>query len=162
DDADALADLRTAAPREPLVQQVLVDALALGAAELLRPGHAEPAPLAHRPHEGAPLRRVDDLRHVLAGEVEDVGVVVLVEEALDLVGEGLLLGGEVEVHTAADVTGGSRRHARPGGSGLPSFAVGKVARVGAGLLVFVVLVAACGGHDHPLTKREYVKRADAI
>ena len=35
-------------------------------------------------HERAPLRRVDDLRHVLAGQVEDVGVVVLVEELLDL------------------------------------------------------------------------------
>ena len=100
DDADALADLRAAATGEPLVQQVLVDALALGAAVLLRPGHAEPAPLAQRAHERAPLGGVDDLRHVLAGQVEDVGVVVLVEEALDLLGEGLLLGGEVEVHRA--------------------------------------------------------------
>ena len=43
DDADALADLRAAPPGERLVEQVLVDALALGAAVLLRPGHAEPA-----------------------------------------------------------------------------------------------------------------------
>ena len=46
------------------------------------------------------LRGVDDLGHVLAGEVEDVRIVVLVEEALDLVGEGDLLWGEVEVHGA--------------------------------------------------------------
>src|SRR6185436_10300965 len=41
DDTDALADLRTAPARERLVQQVLVDALTLGAAVLLRPGHPE-------------------------------------------------------------------------------------------------------------------------
>ena len=46
DDADALADLRAAARRERLVEQVLVDTLALGAAVLLGPGQAEPAPLA--------------------------------------------------------------------------------------------------------------------
>ena len=46
----------------------------------------------------AALGRVDDLGHVLPGHVEDVGVVVLVEERLDLLGEGLLLGRELEVH----------------------------------------------------------------
>ena len=98
DDADALADLRAAPPRERLVEQVLVDALALGAAVLLRPGHPEPAPRAELGHERPALRRVDDLGHVLPGEVEHVRVVVLVEEHLDLLGERLLLGGEVEVH----------------------------------------------------------------
>ena len=98
DDADALADLRAAARRERLVEEVLVDALALGAAVLLGPGHAEPAPLAELAHERPPLRRVDDLRHVLPGQVEDVGIVVLVEELLDLLGERLLLGRELEVH----------------------------------------------------------------
>ena len=80
DDADALADLRAAARRERLVEEVLVHAFALGPAVLLGPGEPEPAPLADLAHEGPPLRRVDDLRHVLAGEVEDVGIVVLVEE----------------------------------------------------------------------------------
>ena len=46
DDADALADLRAAAAGERLVEEVLVDALALRAAVLLRPGDPEPAPLA--------------------------------------------------------------------------------------------------------------------
>ena len=92
DDADALPDLGPTSAGQPLVQEVLVDALAFGTSVRLRPGHAEPAPLAQCGHERPPLRRVDDLRHVLAGEVEDVGVVVLVEEALDLVREGLLLG----------------------------------------------------------------------
>ena len=83
---------------ERLVEEVLVDALALGAAVLLRPGEAEPALLADLAHERAALGRVDDLRHVLPGEVEDVGVVVLVEELLDLGREGLLLGRELEIH----------------------------------------------------------------
>jgi hypothetical protein len=90
DDPHALADLRTAARRERLVQEVLVDAFALGAAVLLRPREPEPALLAHLGHERAALRRVDDLRHVLARQVEDVGIVVLVEEALDGVRELLL------------------------------------------------------------------------
>ena len=47
DDADALADLRAAPSGERLVEQELVDALALRAAVLLGPGHAEPA-LARR------------------------------------------------------------------------------------------------------------------
>ena len=98
DDADALADLRAAARRERLVEEVLVDALALRAAVLLRPGQPEPAPLADLAHERAALRRVDDLRHVLPGEVEDLGIVVLVEELLDLRREGVLLGRELEVH----------------------------------------------------------------
>ena len=83
---------------ERLVEEVLVDALALGAAVLLGPGEAEPALLAELAHERAALGRVDDLRHVLPGQVEDVGVVVLVEELLDLGREGLLLGRELEVH----------------------------------------------------------------
>ena len=43
-------------------------------------------------------RGVDDLRHVLAGRVEDLGVVVGVEELLDLGEKGPLLRGEIEVH----------------------------------------------------------------
>ena len=58
----------------------------------------EPALVAELLHEGAALGRVDDLGHVLAGHVEDVGVVVLVEEGFDLGQEGLLLGRELEVH----------------------------------------------------------------
>src|SRR5574338_1102420 len=98
DDADALADLRRAAPRERFVQDVLVDAGLLLAAVLLRPGHAEPAARGELLHERAPLRRVDDLGHVLAADVGHVGRRVLVEERLDLGGEGALLGGELEVH----------------------------------------------------------------
>ncbi len=98
DDADALADLRAAAAGELLVEQVLVDPLALRPPVLLGPGHAEPAPLPHRLHEGAPLGRVDDLGHVLPGHVEDLGVVVGVEEGLDLLHEGQLLRREFELH----------------------------------------------------------------
>ena len=98
DDADALADLGAAAAGQLLVEEVLVDALALGAAVLLGPGHAEPAPLAQRGHEGAALGRVDDLGHVLPGQVEDLGVVVGVEEGLDLLHEGQLLRRELELH----------------------------------------------------------------
>src|SRR5205823_8766697 len=97
-DADALADLRSAATGERFVEQVLVDALAFLAAPLLRPGDAQPPSVADLRHELAALRRVDDLRHVLAGDVEDVGVVVLVEEALHLRSELELLRREVEVH----------------------------------------------------------------
>ena len=64
-------------------------------------------------HERAPLGRVDDLGHVLAGQVEDVGVVVLVEELLDLLGERALLGREIEVH-APDCTRRAATAARPG------------------------------------------------
>ena len=91
DDADALADLGAAPAGQLLVEQVLVDALALGAAVVLGPGHAEPAPLAQGGHEGAALGGVDDLGHVLPGQVEDVGVVVGIEEGLDLLDEGQLL-----------------------------------------------------------------------
>ena len=105
DDADALADLRAAAAGQPLVEQVLVDALTLGAAVLLGPGHAEPAPLAQRGHEGTPLRRVDDLRHVLPGQVEDFGIVVGIEKALDLLHEGQLLRRELELHRCLHIAG---------------------------------------------------------
>ena len=98
DDPDALSDLRTAAPGERLVEQVLVEALAVLAAVLLGPGDPEPAPLAQLGHERAALRGVDDLGHVLAGQVEDLGILVLVEERLDLVQERDLLRGEVEIH----------------------------------------------------------------
>src|SRR5690606_36660504 len=90
DDADALADLRAATPRELLVEDVLVHALALGPAVLLRPGHPEPALAPDLLHEGPALRRVDDLGHVLAGDVEDLRIVVLVAEGPDLVAERLL------------------------------------------------------------------------
>ena len=43
-------------------------------------------------HEGTALGCVDDLGHVLAGDVEDVRIVVLVAEGDDLLGERLLLG----------------------------------------------------------------------
>src|SRR5690606_33063381 len=97
----ALADLRAAAPRERLVQDVLVDARLLLAAVLLGPGHPEPAARGELLHEGAPGGGVDDLRHVLARHVGHVGRRVLVEEALDLFGEGALLGAEGEVHAAS-------------------------------------------------------------
>ena len=83
---------------ERLVEEVLVDALAGRAAVLLGPGHAEPALGAELGHERPPLRRVDDLGHVLPGQVEHVRVVVLVEELLDVGRKGALLGGELEVH----------------------------------------------------------------
>ncbi len=72
--------------------------LAFAAAVLLRPGHPEPAALADLAHEGAALRRVDELRHVLARDVHDLGVTVLVDERVDLLGELSLLLGELEVH----------------------------------------------------------------
>ena len=42
--------------------------------------------------------RVHDLSHVLPGQIEDLGIVVGIEELLDLFGEFELLGGELEVH----------------------------------------------------------------
>jgi hypothetical protein len=92
DDPDALADLGSSPCGQGLVQDVLVDALALLAPVLLRPGHAQPALLAELSHQGPALRGVDDLGHVLASGVEHVGVVVGVQERLDLDGEGLLVG----------------------------------------------------------------------
>ena len=83
DDADTLADLWAATTGELLVEDVLVDALTLGAVVLLGPGHAEPALVADLLHERAPLRGVDDLRHVLAGDIEDLDVVVVVAEGDD-------------------------------------------------------------------------------
>jgi hypothetical protein len=82
-----------------LVEQVLVDALALGAPVVLGPGHAQPPLLTQGGHEAPPLRGVDDLSHVLPGRVEDFGVVVGVEEGLDLLHEGQLLRCEFEVHS---------------------------------------------------------------
>jgi len=102
DDADALADLRAAAAGERLIEQVLVDAVALLAAPLLRPGQPEPAALGELGHEGAAGRGVDDLRHVLAGRVEHLGIGVVVEELLDLGEERLLLRREVEVHETGE------------------------------------------------------------
>ena len=101
DDADALADLRAAASGQRLVEEELVDAFALAPAVLLRPGEAEPALVAERLHEGPALGRVDDLRHVLAGHVEDVGVVVGVEELLHLGQERQFLRRELEIHDGA-------------------------------------------------------------
>ena len=98
DDADAFADLRAAPGRQGLVEQVLVDALAVLAAVSGGPGDAQPSPLADLGHELAALGRVDDLGHVLPGQVEDLGIVMGVEELLDLLGELELLGGELEVH----------------------------------------------------------------
>jgi hypothetical protein len=99
-DADALADLRSAAAGERLVEQVLVDAVTFLATVLLRPGDSHPAALGDLLHEGAALRSVDDLGHVLAGRVEDLGVLVGVEKGFDLGEKGLLLGGEIKVHEA--------------------------------------------------------------
>ena len=91
DNAHALADLRTSSTCQLLVEQVLVDALALLAAVLLGPGDAEPALLAELGHELSSLGRVDDLRHVLSRDVEDVRVVVGVEKGLNLLDEPLLI-----------------------------------------------------------------------
>ncbi|MGR7001402.1 hypothetical protein ACU686_30660 [Yinghuangia aomiensis] len=41
---------------------------------------------------------VDDLGHVLPGDVEDLGILVLVEEALHFVGERALVGSQFKVH----------------------------------------------------------------
>ena len=49
--AAELEHLGAAPPRELLVEQVLVDALALGAAVLLGPGHPQPALLTEEGHE---------------------------------------------------------------------------------------------------------------
>ena len=98
DDADALADLGAAAAGERLVEEVLVDAVALLAAPFLRPGDAEPALLADLRHERTPLGDVGDLGHVLAGDVEHDRVVVGIQERLDLIAERELLGREIEVH----------------------------------------------------------------
>src|SRR5690606_22549408 len=65
DDADAFADLWRAPAGEGLVEQVLVDAVLLGPAVLLRPGHAQPALLADLGHEGPAGGGVADLGHVL-------------------------------------------------------------------------------------------------
>jgi hypothetical protein len=100
DDADALADLRTAPPGQRLVQQILVDAVSVLAAPFLGPGDPEPTLLAELGHEGAPLGRVDDLGHVLPGDVEDLRVVVFVEELLDVISESHLLRREIEVHAS--------------------------------------------------------------
>ena len=116
DDADALADLWAAAAGQLLVEEVLVDALPLGAAEFLGPGHAEVAPLAHRGHEGPTLGRIDDLRHVLPCHVEHLGVVVGIEKALDLLHESQLLRREFELHCClhvADDPDLTRRQVRP-------------------------------------------------
>ena len=101
DDADALADLRPTSAGELLVEQVLIDTLSVLAAVLLGPGDAEPALLAQLGHELSALRRVDDLRHVLSRDVEDIRVIVGVEERLDLLGKGLLLIGELKIHGAS-------------------------------------------------------------
>jgi hypothetical protein len=99
DDADALADLRRAASGERLVEQVLIDPVAVLAAPLLRPGDTEPATVGHLLHERATLGGVDDLRHVFPRRVGDVGHGgVLVEKGLDLREELALLRREVEVH----------------------------------------------------------------
>ena len=63
--------------------------------------------LAEGGHEGAALGRVDDLGHVLPGQVEDLGVVVGVEEGLDLLDERELLLGELEVHACLDLQAGA-------------------------------------------------------
>ena len=52
-------------------------------------------------------RRVHDLGHVLAGDVEDLGIVVGVEELLDLLDEFELLRGELEVHGRASIGAGA-------------------------------------------------------
>jgi hypothetical protein len=67
---------------------------------LLGPRDAQPAAVADLLHERPAGRRVADLGHVLPGHVHDLGVVVVVEEALDLRQELLLFDGELEVHGA--------------------------------------------------------------
>ena len=97
-DADALADLGPAPGGQRLVQQVLVDPFSLLATVFGGPRNAQPPLVAQLPHQGPSLGGVDDLGHVLPGEVEHLSVVVGVKKRLDLGGEGPLLGGEVEVH----------------------------------------------------------------
>jgi hypothetical protein len=99
DDADALADLGGGAASERLVQDELVDALDLLTSELLGPAHPEPTLGGELLHEGASLRCVAELREVLAREVHDHRVVVLIEPLLDLLGEGLLGFGKLEIHS---------------------------------------------------------------
>ena len=65
----------------------------------------EPPLLPDLGHELAPERGVHDLGHVLAGDVEDLRIVVGVEELLDLLDELELFGGELEVHGRASVVG---------------------------------------------------------
>jgi hypothetical protein len=98
DDAHSLADLGGAAPGEALVEQELVDPLPLASAVLLGPRHAEPTAMPHFLHEGATRRSVDDLGHVLAANVHDLGPIVLVEKLLHLLDERPLLFGELEIH----------------------------------------------------------------
>ena len=100
DDADALADLRPTATGQRLVEQVLIDAFAFGAAVLLRPREAKPALVAELLHKRPTLRGIDDLGHVLPSDVEDVGIVMSVEERLDLITERQLFGCELEIHSS--------------------------------------------------------------
>jgi hypothetical protein len=98
DDADALADLRTARAGQALVQKVLVDALAFAPSVLLRPGHAQPTALTDLLHEGAPLGGIHQLRHVLSTGIHHLRVVVLLEEPVDLLQKLVLLLRKLEVH----------------------------------------------------------------
>src|SRR5580658_309204 len=70
---------------------------------------SDPALGTHGGHEGPALWRVNDLGHVFPGQVEDIGVVIGVEEGLDLFDERQLLIGELELHGA--VTSGTHRGA---------------------------------------------------
>jgi hypothetical protein len=72
------------------------------------PGDAEPALLADLGHELPPLRGVHDLGHVLASDVEHLGIVVGVEELFDLLDEFELFGSELEIHGRASIVRGRR------------------------------------------------------
>jgi hypothetical protein len=54
-------------------------------------------------HERSALRGIDDLRHVLARDVHDLGVEVLLNESLDLLEELTLGLAELEIHVVLPV-----------------------------------------------------------
>jgi hypothetical protein len=114
-DADPFADLGSAPAGQGLVQEVLVDAVALLAPVLLGPGDAQPPLLTQQGHERPSGRGVDDLGHVLPGDVEDLGVLVLVEEPLHLSHESELLGRELEIHSSDPPTSSDPRPDPPRG-----------------------------------------------
>ena len=98
DDADAFADLGSTAACELFVEDVLVDAFAVGSAVFFGPGDSQPAFASELFHEGSAFRRINDLCHVLTAYVEDLRVVVDVKEFGHFGGEGVLFRGELKVH----------------------------------------------------------------
>jgi len=114
DDAHALADLRGAHARERLVEYVLVDALHFLAAVLPGPGHAQPALGGELFHERAALGRVGQLGEVLAGEIHDLGVVVVGQPLLNFLLKSLLGLGKIEIQGYLRCPAAARRIGRDG------------------------------------------------